>query len=156
MEETKKKRGRPKKENPEDLETIKKLASKGLTRVMIADFLEIDIRTFERNDSFCRTYKKYFCVLGARVRTTLIGKMDKDTIANIYLDKVINKTSEKFHDDNLEIKKLQIEIDLKRLELEKLKQNISSIQDYEDDGFVQALEEKSNKIDYTDLGDYHD
>ncbi|MGL5964422.1 MAG: hypothetical protein ACRCZ2_08525, partial [Fusobacteriaceae bacterium] len=79
-----------------------------------------------------------------------------DTIANIYLDKVINKTSEKFHDDNLEIKKLQIEIDLKRLELEKLKQNISSIQDYEDDGFVQALEEKSNKIDYTDLGDYHD
>ncbi len=92
-----------------DLTVVDKLARVGLTTQMIADYLEIHLRTCERNEDFCRVYKKSFTQLGAKVRTTLIAKMEVDTTANIYLDKVINKTKEANHDENYKLKVREFE-----------------------------------------------
>ena len=112
-------RGRPKADI--DLTVVEKLARVGLTTQMIADYLEIDLRTCERSEDFCRVYKKSFTQLGAKVRTTLIAKMETDTTANIYLDKVINKTKEANHEENYELKvrefEHRVEMDKKKTEL---------------------------------------
>lgn len=104
-----------------DLTVVDKLARVGLTTQMIADYLEIDLRTCERNEDFCRVYKKSFTQLGAKVRTTLIAKMEVDTTANIYLDKVINKTKEASHEENYDLKVKEfnhrVEIDKKKTKL---------------------------------------
>lgn len=104
-----------------DYATVEKLAKVGLTMQMIADYLELELRTCERNEKFCRVYKKSFTQLGAKVRTTLIAKMETDTTANIYLDKVINKTKEANHEENYELKVREfnhrVEIDKKKTKL---------------------------------------
>ncbi|MGL5050898.1 MAG: hypothetical protein ACRC6E_09790 [Fusobacteriaceae bacterium] len=101
---------------PIDYEAVGKLARVGLTMKMVADFLEIDIRTAERDEKLCRTYKKNLVTLGVKVRTSLMSKMDTDTTANIYLDKVLNKTTEKNHDDNIQMKRDVLELEREKVE----------------------------------------
>ncbi|MGL5962753.1 MAG: hypothetical protein ACRCZ0_12495 [Cetobacterium sp.] len=149
------KNGRPKKLKEEDYFTVEKLAKFGLTKEMIADYVGIAYCNMYLDSKFQEVYKKSYTQLGARVRTTLLAKIEKDTIANIYLDKVINKTSEKYQDDNLTIKEQQLEIDRQKLEIEKLKNNLN-VQEYEDDGFILALESKSEEIDFSDVGELND
>ena len=48
--------GRPKKEI--DYEAVEKLASIQCTQEEIANFLELSVRTLQRDDEFCRLYKK--------------------------------------------------------------------------------------------------
>lgn len=54
--EKKNKVGRPKK--PIDYETVEKLASIMCTQEEIASYLDLDVRTLQRDDEFCRIYKK--------------------------------------------------------------------------------------------------
>ncbi|MGL4999775.1 MAG: hypothetical protein ACRC5T_12470 [Cetobacterium sp.] len=146
---------RPKKLKDEDYIAIEKLAKFGLTKEMIADYVDICYKTMYSDERFLQVYKRGYAEMGAKVRTTLIKKMEKDTIANIYLDKVINKTSEKYHDDNRELRLQDIEINKQKLELEKAKNNVET--EYEDDGFLEALSERvKGNVDYKDLGDIHD
>lgn len=48
--------GRPKKEI--DYETVEKLASMMATQEEIGSFLDISVRTLQRDEEFCRIYKK--------------------------------------------------------------------------------------------------
>ena len=48
--------GRPKK--PIDYATVEKLASIMCTQEEIASYLDLDVRTLQRDDEFCRIYKK--------------------------------------------------------------------------------------------------
>lgn len=48
--------GRPKKEI--DYETVEKLASIQCTQEEIANFLNLSVRTLQRDEEFCRLYKK--------------------------------------------------------------------------------------------------
>lgn len=48
--------GRPKK--PIDYEVVEKLASIMATQEEIGEFLEISVRTLQRDSEFCRVYKK--------------------------------------------------------------------------------------------------
>lgn len=48
--------GRPKKEI--EYETVEKLASIQCTQEEIANFLELSVRTLQRDEEFCRIYKK--------------------------------------------------------------------------------------------------
>ena len=48
--------GRPKKEI--DYQTVEKLASIQCTQEEIANFLEMSVRTLQRDEEFCRIYKK--------------------------------------------------------------------------------------------------
>lgn len=107
--------GRPKKLKDEDYITVEKLAKVGLTKEMIADFLDICYKTMYSDEKFLQVYKKGFTQLGAKVRTTLMAKMETDTTACIYLDKTINKTTEKAHDDNIQIKREQLELEKRKL-----------------------------------------
>lgn len=99
---------RPKKLKEEDYKTVEKLAKTGLTKEMIADFLDYSYSTMYEDKMFSEAYKKGYAVVGAKVRTVLLSKIDHDTTANIYLDKVINKTSEKYQDEMIDIKRKQL------------------------------------------------
>lgn len=116
--------GRPKKLKEEDYVMVEKLARTGLTKEMIADFLDYSYSAMYIDVKFMEVYKKGYTNLGAKVRTNLMAKMESDTTANIYLDKVINKTTEKTHDDNIELRRQQLEIERQRLELAKIQANI--------------------------------
>lgn len=108
--------GRPKKLKDKDYEEIEKLARFGLTKEMIADYLDYSYSTMYEDKRFSEVYKRGYAELGKRVRTTLLSKIEDDTTANIYLDKVINKTTEKQHDDNIEIKRAALELERKKVE----------------------------------------
>ncbi|MEG2347266.1 MAG: hypothetical protein RSB50_06250 [Cetobacterium sp.] len=114
--------GRPKKLKDKDYEEVEKLARFGLTKEMIADYLDYSYSTMYEDKRFSEVYKRGYAELGKRVRTTLLSKIEDDTTANIYLDKVINKTTEKQHDDNIEIKRATLE-----LEQEKVSKGISGV-----------------------------
>ncbi|MGL6023911.1 MAG: hypothetical protein ACRC0F_04780 [Cetobacterium sp.] len=111
--------GRPKKII--DLEAVRKLSMLGLSKEMIADYIGICYQTMYTHKGFLEVYKKNYTQLGAKVRTTLIQKIDTDTTANIYLDKVMNKTTEKNHDDNIALKRELLELKKKIYELEREK-----------------------------------
>ncbi|MGL5716757.1 MAG: hypothetical protein ACRCX2_27325 [Paraclostridium sp.] len=121
---------RPKKLKADDYKTVEKLASYGLTKEMIADYLNYSYSTMYTDVRFSEVYKKGLSVLGAKVRTTLLKKMELDTTANIYLDKVINKTTEKFQDENVKLKKEQLEIERQKLKID----------DSQEDKTITALE----------------
>lgn len=129
---------RPKKLKAEDYKTVEKLAGFGLTKEMIADFLDICYQTMYSDKKFLEVYKKGLSVLGAKVRTTLLKKMESDTTANIYLDKVINKTTEKYHDDNIALKKESLKLEKEKLKLAK---NIST-NESKLDKYIDKLEGK--------------
>ena len=116
--------GRPKKLKKEDYITVEKLAKTGLTKEMIADYLDYSYSTMYEDKRFSEAYKKGYAVVGTKVRTTLLSKMEHDTTANIYLDKVMNKTIEKYQEERLEIEK-------ERLKLEKEKFDNVDINDPE-------------------------
>lgn len=132
--------GRPKKLKDKDYEEVEKLARFGLTKEMIADYLDYSYSTMYEDKRFSEVYKRGYAELGKRVRTTLLSKIEDDTTANIYLDKVINKTTEKQHDDNIEIKRATLE-----LEQEKVSKGISGVPEVKI-SFVKA-EGKDDKAD---------
>lgn len=110
---------RPRALKSEDYKTVEKLARLGLSKEMIAGFLEIANSTAYEDPKFSEVYKKAYTQLGAKVRTTLIQKIDTDTTANIYLDKVLNKTTEKSHDDNIELKRENLKLEREKVEHDK-------------------------------------
>lgn len=114
--------GRPKKLKDKDYEEIEKLAGFGLTKEMIADYIDYSYSTMYEDERFSEVYKRGYAELGKRVRTSLLSRMESDTTANIYLDKVINKTTEKAHDDNIEIKRKTL-----KLEEEKVSKGITGV-----------------------------
>lgn len=120
--------GRPRKLGDKEYQEVEKLAQLGLTIEMIAHYLEINPSTAHRDKKFCKIYKKNLTKLGAKTRMELVKKMETDATANIYLDKVLNKTSEKFHDDRMELEREKLKIERERLELErkKIEQDINA------------------------------
>ncbi|MGL5057533.1 MAG: hypothetical protein ACRC6A_09245 [Fusobacteriaceae bacterium] len=108
--------GRPRKLSDADYKSVEKLAKLGLTKEMIADYVEIAYCNMYLDTRFQEVYKKAYTQLGAKVRTTLISKIDTDTTANIYLDKVLNKTTEKNHDDNIQMKRDVLELEREKVE----------------------------------------
>lgn len=109
------KNGRPKKMKEEDYINVGKLASLGLTKEMIADYFDYSYSTMYEDRKFSEVYRKNFAKLGAKVRTTLITKMEHDTTANIYLDKVINRTTEKFQEESIKVKRESLEIEKQKI-----------------------------------------
>lgn len=114
----KNKGGRPKKMKDEDYVTVGKLARVGLSKEMIADYVGISYASMYTDTRFLEVYKKEYVELGKKVRTMLLAKAEKDITANIYLDKVLNKTTEKAHDDNIELKRKTLELQRKKTEWE--------------------------------------
>ncbi|MGL4999668.1 MAG: hypothetical protein ACRC5T_11925 [Cetobacterium sp.] len=119
--------GRPKKLKDEDYKAVEKLAKLGLTKEMIADYVGIAYCNMYLDSKFQEVYKKSYAELGAKVRTTLMRKMEKDTVANIYLDKVLNKTTEKNHDDNIQMKRENLELEKAKLNVEEKKLEINIV-----------------------------
>ena len=107
---------RPKKLKKEDYKMIEKLAKTGLTKEMIADFLEYSYSTMYEDKLFSEAYKKGYAIVGAKVRTALLNKMEKDTTANIYLDKVMNKTLEKYHEERIKIERERLKLEQERVD----------------------------------------
>ncbi|MGL5051547.1 MAG: hypothetical protein ACRC6E_13105, partial [Fusobacteriaceae bacterium] len=92
-----------------------------------ADYVEIAYCNMYLDTRFQEVYKKAYTQLGAKVRTTLISKIDTDTTANIYLDKVLNKTTEKNHDDNIQMKRENLELEKAKLNVEEKKLEINIV-----------------------------
>lgn len=107
--------GRPRKLGDEEYEQVEKLAGLGLTIEMISDFLGINPSTAHRDKQFCKIYKKSFAELGSKTRIELLKKAENDTTANIYLDKIINKTMEKYQEEKLKIDREKLEIEKQKL-----------------------------------------
>lgn len=76
---------RPKKEI--DYEVVEKLASIQCTQEEIANFLEISVRTLQRDDEFCRIYKKGMDNGKMSLRRTQFKLAEKNTSMAIFLGK---------------------------------------------------------------------
>jgi hypothetical protein len=111
-----------------DYDKVGKLASFGLTIENIANVFGLTVDQVSRDVKFRDIYYRSLAEVGARVRVALLQKADKDTVAGIYLDKVINKTSERFHDDNLAVKKEELQIKKQMLGLEKDRNEMLKVQ----------------------------
>lgn len=120
---------RPKKLKEDDYRTVERLATLGISIKKIAWFLEINESTAMRDTEFCKYYKKGLAEVGAKVRSNLLHRLEWDESASvaIYLDKVINKTTEQSHDDNIELKRAdhKEKVKMNKLQAEKIKKEIS-------------------------------
>ena len=76
---------RPKKEI--DYVTVEKLASIQCTQEEIANFLDISVRTLQRDDEFCRIYKKGMDNGKMSLRRTQFKLAEKNTSMAIFLGK---------------------------------------------------------------------
>ena len=70
-----------------DYETIEKLASIQCTEEEIANFLNISVRTLQRDDEFCRVYKKGMDNGRMSLRRTQYKLAEKNTAMAIWLGK---------------------------------------------------------------------
>ena len=77
--------GRPKK--PIDYETVEKLASIQCTQEEIANFLELSVRTLQRDEEFCRLYKKGQDSGKMSLRRTQFKLAEKNPSMAIFLGK---------------------------------------------------------------------
>lgn len=103
---------RPKKLVESDYDLVVRLAGQGMSIRACSEILGIDDATAYRDEKFCDIYKKAYHQFGEKVRSQLFEKaINGDTTACIYLDKVINKTTEKAHDDNIKMKREQLELE---------------------------------------------
>ena len=81
-----KKVGRPKKEI--DYKTVEKLASIHCTQEEIADYMNISVRTLQRNAEFCRIYKRGLSLGKSSLRRMQWKKAEEgNTTALIWLGK---------------------------------------------------------------------
>lgn len=108
--------GRPKKINETYVKECYELAKMGLPIEAVCRILVIDPQTVYNNKELFESYKKGNSECGKRVRALLLEKAKTDTTANIYLDKVLNKTTEKSHDDNIELKRENLKLEKEKLE----------------------------------------
>ena len=76
---------RPKKEI--DYPTVEKLASIQCTQEEIANFLDISVRTLQRDNEFCRIYKKGMDNGKMSLRRTQFKLAEKNTSMAIFLGK---------------------------------------------------------------------
>jgi hypothetical protein len=76
---------RPKKDI--DYETVEKLASIQCTQEEIANFLNLSVRTLQRDDEFCRIYKKGMDNGKMSLRRTQFKLAEKNTSMAIWLGK---------------------------------------------------------------------
>ena len=77
--------GRPKKEI--DYNTVEKLASIQCTQEEIANFLNISVRTLQRDEEFCRIYKKGMDNGKMSLRRIQYKLAEKNTAMAIWLGK---------------------------------------------------------------------
>ncbi len=85
--------GRPKKEI--DYDTVEKLASIMCTQDEIAEFLEISTRTLQRDDEFCRLYKKGIDKGKMSLRRHQFELAKRNTAMAIFLGKNYLRQSDK-------------------------------------------------------------
>ncbi|MGL6100877.1 MAG: hypothetical protein ACRC0G_14810, partial [Fusobacteriaceae bacterium] len=79
--------------------------------------VEIDESTAHRSVEFRKYYKEAFYEFGGKVRALLYDRaLAGDTTACIYLDKVTNKTTEKNHDDNIELRKETLKLEREKVD----------------------------------------
>ena len=75
MAEAKRKRGRPSKKDTLDLEKVRKIASKGWTDEEMADFFDVEVRTWYRwkaeDEAFCQALKDWKAEADERVERAL-------------------------------------------------------------------------------------
>lgn len=93
--------GRPKKEI--DYQTVEKLANIQCTQEEIANFLEISVRTLQRDEEFCRIYKKGQDNGKMSLRRTQFKLADKNPTMAIWLGKQYLRQK-----DNLEVEGTQL------------------------------------------------
>lgn len=77
--------GRPKKEI--DYTAVEKLASIQCTQEEIANFLELSVRTLQRDEEFCRIYKKGMDNGKMSLRRTQFKLAEKNSAMAIFLGK---------------------------------------------------------------------
>ena len=77
--------GRPKKQI--DYNTVEKLASIQCTQEEIANFLELSVRTLQRDEEFCRIYKKGMDNGKMSLRRIQFKLAEKNTSMAIFLGK---------------------------------------------------------------------
>ena len=80
-----KKRGRPKKQI--DYETVEKLASIHCTQEEIASFLGVSTKTLQRDEEFCRIYKKGMDEGRMSLRRTQFKLAERNPAMAIFLGK---------------------------------------------------------------------
>ncbi|MGL5051573.1 MAG: hypothetical protein ACRC6E_13245, partial [Fusobacteriaceae bacterium] len=89
----KKQQGRPKKLTEELHTQCYEMAKLGISLESICNMIGVERQTAYNNQSFLYIYKKGNSECGKKVRALLLQKAESDTTANIYLDKVLNKTT---------------------------------------------------------------
>lgn len=77
--------GRPKKEI--DYNAVEKLAGMQCTQEEIANFLELSVRTLQRDEEFCRIYKKGIDTGKMSLRRTQFKLAEKSASMAIFLGK---------------------------------------------------------------------
>lgn len=93
--------GRPKKEI--DYTAVEKLANIQCTQEEIASFLELSVRTLQRNEEFCRIYKKAQDNGKMSLRRMQFKLADKNPTMAIWLGKQYLKQK-----DNIEVESTQL------------------------------------------------
>lgn len=93
--------GRPKKEI--DYQAVEKLANIQCTQEEIASFLELSVRTLQRDEEFCRIYKKGQDNGKMSLRRMQFKLADKNPTMAIWLGKQYLKQK-----DNIEVESTQL------------------------------------------------
>lgn len=84
--ETKNKGGRPKKKI--DYDTVRKLSEMWCTEEEIANYLDLSVRTLQRDEEFCRIYKKGLATGRMSLRRTQVkSAMNGNVTMQIWLGK---------------------------------------------------------------------
>lgn len=115
----------PKKIKEKEYKEIEKLAQIGLTIEQICDYIGIHRTNFHKDKKAVEIYKKNVVVLGKKVRLMLVEKASVDTTANIYLDKILNRTIDEKDSQMLQLKKRELE--LKEKEIEEQAENTEKV-----------------------------
>ena len=94
--------GRPKKEI--DYNAVEKLAGMQCTQEEIANFLELSVRTLQRDETFCRIYKKGMDTGKMSLRRTQFKLAEKSASMAIFLGKQYlgQKDKVEYTDDGIE------------------------------------------------------
>ena len=100
MTESKNKGGRPKKTI--DYNAVEKLASSQCTQEEIDNFLDISVRTLQRDEEFCRVYKKGIDNGKMSLRRLQFKHADKNPQMAMFLGKVYLKQRENAPEGNEE------------------------------------------------------
>lgn len=110
-------RGRPRKIKESEKVIIQRMAGQGMSIRAVCEVIEIDETTAHRSAEFRQYYKEAYYEFGGKVRALLYDRaLAGDTTACVYLDKVTNKTTEKNHDDNIELRKQTLKLEREKVD----------------------------------------